>query len=70
MVVRMPTLGPANAIALQVLDDPKWTSLFRVSLERTESLNADFDGDEINIYLVMNHQSQAECMSLLMPRPK
>ncbi|GIY04385.1 DNA-directed RNA polymerase [Caerostris darwini] len=66
MVVRMPTLGPANAIALQVLDDPKWTCpCFGFPLERTESLNADFDGDEINIYLVMNHQSQAECMSLL-----
>ncbi|GBN51484.1 hypothetical protein AVEN_267635-1 [Araneus ventricosus] len=66
VVIRMPSLGPGNTIALKVVDDAEWTyPCFGFPMERTESLNADFDGDEVNIYLVMNHQSQAECMALL-----
>lgn len=41
---------------------------FGIPLEIVEALNADFDGDECNLYLVPNLQSQAECETLLNPR--
>ncbi|GBM82395.1 hypothetical protein AVEN_84823-1 [Araneus ventricosus] len=66
VVIRMPSLGPGNTIALKVVDHPIWTyPCFGFPLERTQSLNADFEGDEANLYLTVNHQSQAECMALL-----
>lgn len=43
-------------------------SCFGIPLEIVEAMNADFDGDECNLYVVPNLQSQAECATLLNPR--
>ena len=64
---RMPSLQPGNFIALQVAS-PGWPyDCFGIPLEVVQSMNADFDGDECNLYLVPNVQSQAECATLLNP---
>ncbi|KAG8175220.1 hypothetical protein JTE90_022643 [Oedothorax gibbosus] len=64
---RMPSLQPGNFIALQVVP-PGWDyDCFGIPLEVVQSMNADFDGDECNLYLVPNVQSQAECATILNP---
>lgn len=62
---RMPTLQPGNIVALQIPNDSWPHHCFGIPLEIINSINGDFDGDEINIYMVPNLQSQAECASLL-----
>lgn len=64
---RMPTLQPGNIVALQIpKEDHSWPhDCFGIPLEIIHSINGDFDGDEINIYMVPNLQSQAECACLL-----
>lgn len=64
---RMPSLHMGNFVALQVpASGPPWPNeCFGIPLEILESINGDFDGDECNLYLVSNAQSQAECASLL-----
>lgn len=61
---RMPTLLPENFVALKVAKC--WEHhCIGIPLEIVENLNADFDGDECNLYLARNAQSQAECQILL-----
>lgn len=64
---RMPSLQPGNFIALHV-SCPGWDyDCFGIPLEVVQSMNADFDGDECNLYLVPNAMAQAECATLLNP---
>ncbi|GBM71695.1 hypothetical protein AVEN_127065-1, partial [Araneus ventricosus] len=64
LVNRMPSLQPENVIELQVAKTWKY-DCFGLPLEILESLHADFDGDEINVWIFNNYQSQAECTYLL-----
>ncbi|GFR34139.1 RPOLA_N domain-containing protein [Trichonephila clavata] len=64
---RMPSLQPGNFIALKV-SSPGWEyDCFGIPLEVVQAMNADFDGDECNLYLVPNALSQAECATILNP---
>lgn len=63
----MPSLQPENFIALQIVS-PGWEyDCFGIPLEVVQAMNADFDGDECNLYVVPNPQSQAECAIILNP---
>lgn len=62
---RMPSLQPGNFVALRVSLASWPYDCFGIPLEIVESMNADFDGDECNLYLVHNLQSQAECATIL-----
>lgn len=62
---RMPSLQPGNFVALRVAVETWPYPCFGIPLEIVEAMNADFDGDECNLYLVPNLQSQAECATLL-----
>ena len=66
---RMPSLQPENFVALRVpVDGPSWPyDCFGVPLEILPSINGDFDGDEVNIYLFFSHLAQAECATILNP---
>ncbi|GBN88179.1 hypothetical protein AVEN_167045-1 [Araneus ventricosus] len=64
LVNRMPSLQPENVIELKVFKTWKY-DCFGLPLEILESLHADFDGDEINVWIIQNYQSQAECAFLL-----
>lgn len=66
---RMPSLQPENFVALQVpVDGPSWPyDCFGIPLEILPSINGDFDGDEVNIYLFFSHLAQAECATLMNP---
>ena len=64
---RMPSLQPGNFIALHVSSAGWEYDCFGIPLEVVQSMNADFDGDECNLYLVPNPMSQAECATLLNP---
>lgn len=64
---RMPSLHPGNFVALYV-SSPGWENdCFGIPLEIVQAMNADFDGDECNLYLVPNAASQAECAIILNP---
>lgn len=63
---RMPSLQPGNFVALVARSWP--FDCFGIPLEIVEAMNADFDGDECNVYLVPNVQSQAECATILNPQ--
>lgn len=61
---RMPSLLPENFVALRVVGD--WPhDCFGIPLEIAPQLNADFDGDECNAYIIKSLQAQAECQVLL-----
>ncbi|KAF8796710.1 hypothetical protein HNY73_001056 [Argiope bruennichi] len=64
LVNRMPSLQPENVINLQVAKTWEY-DCFGLPLEVLESLHADFDGDEINVWILESIQAQAECMFLL-----
>lgn len=66
---RMPSLQPENFVALRVPPDgPSWPhDCFGIPLEILPSINGDFDGDEVNIYLFFSIFSQAECATILNP---
>lgn len=66
---RMPSLQPENFVGLQVpRDGPAWPyDCFGIPLSILPAVQADFDGDEINLYLVPGQLSQAECAALLNP---
>lgn len=66
---RMPSLQPENFVGLQVpREGPPWPyDCFGVPLEILPSINGDFDGDEVNIYLFSSVLAQAECATLLNP---
>ncbi|GFR12283.1 RPOLA_N domain-containing protein [Trichonephila clavata] len=67
LVNRMPSLQPENVLDLKVVGT--WQAdCFGLPLEVLESLHADFDGDEINVWIFENMQSRAECMFLLNSR--
>lgn len=62
---RMPSLQPGNFIGLKVVL-PGWDfDCFGIPLEIVQAMNADFDGDECNLYLVPNVLAQAECATIL-----
>lgn len=62
---RMPSLQPGNFVGLKVIY-PGWDyDCFGIPLEIVQAMNADFDGDECNLYLVPNVLSQAECATIL-----
>lgn len=64
---RMPSLQPGNFVGLCV-KSPGWEyDCFGIPLEIVHAMNADFDGDECNLYVVPNALSQAECATLLNP---
>lgn len=64
---RMPSLQPGNFVGLCV-KSPGWEyDCFGIPLEIVHAMNADFDGDECNLYVVPNACSQAECATLLNP---
>lgn len=63
---RMPSLQPGNFVALQVVSGWEY-DCFGIPLEVVQAMNADFDGDECNLYLIPNTQSQAECATILNP---
>ncbi|GFS28926.1 RPOLA_N domain-containing protein [Nephila pilipes] len=60
----MPSLTPENFVGLKVVGH--WLHYcFGIPLEIAQQMNADFDGDECNAYVVLNPQSQAECETIL-----
>ncbi|GBN19693.1 hypothetical protein AVEN_261778-1, partial [Araneus ventricosus] len=62
---RMPSLQPGNFVALKIVP-PGWEyDCFGIPLEIVQAMNADFDGDECNLYLVPSVLSQAECATIL-----
>ncbi|GFQ78241.1 RPOLA_N domain-containing protein [Trichonephila clavata] len=63
----MPSLQPGNFIALKVSSPGSEYDCFGIPLEVVQAMNADFDGDECNLYLVPNALSQAECATILNP---
>lgn len=64
---RMPSLQPGNFVGLCV-KSPGWEyDCFGIPLEIVNAMNADFDGDECNLYVVLNALSQAECATILNP---
>ena len=62
LVNRQPTLHFGSMIAMKAKILPSKT--FRISLACTKSLNADFDGDELNIHCPQNTLSIAELQEL------
>lgn len=61
---RMPSLLPENFVALRVTR--LWNdNCFGIPLEIAELMNADFDGDECNVYVMQHIQSQVECQEIL-----
>lgn len=62
---RMPSLQPGNFIALYVNSWGWEYDCFGIPLEIVQAMNADFDGDECNVYIVPNAMCQAECATLL-----
>lgn len=65
LVNRMPSLQPENVIALKVVKIADFDNCVGIPMEIVAALKADFDGDEFNIYILMNVQSQAECEQIL-----
>lgn len=62
---RMPSLQPGNFVGLKVVPEGWPYNCFGIPLEIVQAMNADFDGDECNVYVVLNAQSQAEVMTIL-----
>lgn len=61
---RMPSLLPENFVALRVVGS--WPHYcFGIPLEIAPQLNADFDGDECNAYIIKSAMAQAECETIL-----
>lgn len=64
IINRMPSLLPENFVALRVVNS--WNhDCFGIPLEIAPQMNADFDGDEVNAYIVKSFQAQAECEAIL-----
>ena len=60
---RQPTLWKGSMRAKRVKILPGKT--FRFNLASTQSFNADFDGDEMNLWLAETENSRAECATIL-----
>lgn len=63
LVNRQPTLQKESIKAMEVVISPGLT--YRISLADTSSLNADFDGDEINIHVPQTLEAIAEARELM-----
>jgi DNA-directed RNA polymerase beta' subunit len=61
---RQPTLHKGSMLALEVVPMPYKT--FRFNLGINKSLNADFDGDEMNLHSVQSYETEAELRNLSM----
>lgn len=63
IIGRQPTLHKQNMIAVKVrlIDD----LVFRINLSLTTPLNADFDGDELNVHVPQTIEAYIEAMQLL-----
>jgi DNA-directed RNA polymerase beta' subunit len=59
---RQPTLHRASMMAKKIVIRPCRT--FRFNLASTKSFNADFDGDEMNVFLPQELDARAELMNL------
>ena len=59
---RQPTLHRASMLAKKIIVRPCRT--FRFNLASTKSFNADFDGDEMNIFLPQDLDARAELLNL------
>ena len=59
---RQPTLHRASMMAKKIIIRPCKT--FRFNLASTKSFNADFDGDEMNIFLPQDLDARAELLHL------
>jgi DNA-directed RNA polymerase beta' subunit len=59
---RQPTLHRASMLAKKIIIRPCKT--FRFNLASTKSFNADFDGDEMNIFLPQDMDARAELLNL------
>jgi DNA-directed RNA polymerase beta' subunit len=59
---RQPTLHRSSMMAKKVVVRPGKT--FRFNLASTKSFNADFDGDEMNIFLAQDLDARAELLNL------
>lgn len=59
---RQPTLHKGSMLALEVVPMPYKT--FRFNLGINKSLNADFDGDEMNLHAVQSYETEAELRNL------
>lgn len=59
---RQPTLHQAGMLAKRIIIRPCRT--FRFNLASTKSFNADFDGDEMNIFLPQGLDARAELLNL------
>ena len=59
---RQPTLHKASMLAKRIVIRPCRT--FRFNLAATKSFNADFDGDEMNIFLPQDYDARAELLNL------
>ena len=59
---RQPTLHQASMLAKRIIIRPCRT--FRFNLASTKSFNADFDGDEMNIFLPQGLDARAELLNL------
>jgi len=62
---RQPTLHGPSMMALLVVIHPR--SSFGFGLSKTKPFNADFDGDEMNIFVPQSLAAQAEARQLMMP---
>ena len=61
---RQPTLHKGSMLALEVVPMPYKT--FRFNLGINKSLNADFDGDEMNLHAVQSYETEAELRNISM----
>jgi len=59
---RQPTLHKSSMLAKKIIIRPCRT--FRFNLASTKSFNADFDGDEMNVFLPQDLDARAELLNL------
>ena len=60
---RQPTPNQPSMMGFRVV--PQDVKTFKVSLDVTKPLNADFDGDEINCHVPQNHMATTEVKELM-----
>ncbi len=63
LINRQPSLHKYSLMAYRAV--PRPTSTLQISLTVTEALNADFDGDELNLFGLSNYESIAEARELM-----
>ena len=65
IVNRQPTLRQESMFCMRVKIHHDDTLAYRLPLEVTKALNADFDGDEINLHFPQNYYAIAECQEIM-----